>query len=126
MRAIARQARSAAQSRSLSRSAWHNSALMALSWSGRFTVISLWGAKTSTASLTSARSRKPGLRGGRGAAWHEADRCPLLARGARGDEDFDGVDVTARALRVACRIAWLGSLSLIHISEPTRLGMISY
>ena len=25
------------------------------------------------------------------------------------DEDFDGVDVTARALRVACRIAWLGS-----------------
>ena len=29
--------------------------------------------------------------------------------GARGDEDFDGVDVTARALRVACRIAWLGS-----------------
>jgi hypothetical protein len=28
---------------------------------------------------------------------------------ARGDEDFDGVDVTARALRVACRIAWLGS-----------------
>src|SRR5450759_210467 len=28
---------------------------------------------------------------------------------ARGDEDFDGVDVTARAWRVACRIAWLGS-----------------
>jgi len=29
--------------------------------------------------------------------------------GARDDEDFDGVDVTARALRVACRIAWWGA-----------------
>src|SRR5450756_2117418 len=54
-------------------------------------------------------------------------RCQLPLSARRSGAAFCVVPRTQNADSGACQMVYTGqSLSLIHISEPTRLGMISY